>query len=569
MHPLLRLAPLFRPQWAAAAACVAGLCAATALGLVGPWLVATAIDTAMVPGVGGELRAIAAAYFAVVVVQMAATWLSRVGIEAVAQRAMLRLKQALFDHLVVHDQAFFDHHASGRLITRVEGDTQALQVLFTEVVLTIPADAVLVIGMFTLLLARSPPVALLVGAVVPPYALAFALFRWYSPPLFLAEREVRARLTGFLAEHLRAMPMLQRFDREAWVRDRADTLNAEVQHREVAEGIATVVFFNGVFLVRALGFALVLWGGAWLVLRGTVSVGVLVMGLGYLRQMFNPLMRLSNNLSTIERARASAIRIAELLDRAPTIVDPPNPVAWPGLRGALRLEAVSFAYDPAHPVLATVDLEVPAGSRVGIVGATGSGKSTIVSLLLRFRDPTHGRITVDGVDLRAMRVRDVRRRVGLVLQDVQLFGGTVLENLVPDGAPAERAAAERACAVLGIELSLDATVQPDGANLSRGERQLLTFARALAGDPEILVLDEATSAVDPATESRVQRALERLQAGRTTVIVAHRLATVRDCELIVVLDRGRIVERGSHHELLAGGGAYAGLVRMQQSGEAA
>jgi ABC-type multidrug transport system fused ATPase/permease subunit len=558
VHALLRLAPLFRPQRGLLIACVLGLCGATVLTLLGPWIVANAIDRGISGGDEALLLRFATAWLATVLAQMVVTYLSRIGIERVAQGAMLRLKEQLFDHLVGHDQAFHDQHTSGRLLTRVQGDTQALQVLFAEVVLSTPADVALVVGMFAMLLAKSPHLAAIVFVVAPPWALAFWLFRKYSPPLFIAERETRARLTGFLTEHVRAMPTLQRFDREAWVRKRAAELNDEVVDREVAQGFSTVVFFNGVFMIRSLGFALVLWGGSWLVSRELLTVGGVVMGLGYVRQMFNPLMRLSHNLSTIERARAAASRIGDILDSPRTIRDPERPVPWPGIRRAVRIEGVRFAYTEGTEILKGVDLEIPAGARVAVVGATGSGKSTLVNLLLRFRDPNEGRVTVDGVDLRELAVADLRGHVGLVLQDVHLFEGTVLENLGGDPEKA-RKALDR----LGIGLPLDAEIAPDGKNVSRGERQLLTFARALVNDPDLLVLDEATSAIDPATEARVQAALEALQAGRTTFIVAHRLATVVGCDRIYVMADGQVVEWGTHAELLARRGPYAALYQLQ------
>ena len=317
-------------------------------------------------------------------------------------------------------------------------------------------------------------------------------------------------------------------------------------------------YFNLVMLVRALGMVLLLWIGAGQVAAGIITIGALVMGLGYLRQMFNPLFRLSFQLTTIERARAAAIRIAEILDTPRTIHDPATPVAWPGLKDAVRLEAVDFHYAEGNPVLRGVSLEVPAGTHVGIVGATGAGKTTVLNLLLRFRDPTAGRVTIDGVDLRAMAVEEARGRIGLVLQDVHLFAGSVLDNLGGD-----REAAGRALRTLGLDVSLDKPLVDGGANLSRGERQLITFARALVRDPELLVLDEATSAVDPATEARVQGALDRLQAGRTTVTVAHRLTTVRGCDRIYVLGQGEVKEQGTHDQLIAARGLYAALYSLQ------
>ncbi len=537
---------------------VGGLLLATCTSLAGPWLLARAIDVDIANNdlVGLQWRA--ATYLAVIVGTLVTTYAARIGIEIVAQRAMLRLKGELFEHLVGHDLALHDENPSGKLITRVQGDTEALRMLFTEVILSIPADLTLFFGMFAVMWMSAPEIALPVFAVIPPYIIAFAIFRKIAPPYYIAMRQVKAVLTGFLTEHIRAMPTLRKMNRAGWARERAEDLNADVFKKDAIGGLIGTTYFNGVFMIRAVGMVFLLWYGSTQVAAGVLTVGALVMGLGYLRQMFNPLMRLSHHLNAIERARSAAIRIAEILDRKPTLTEPATPVPWPGVSEGLRLKAVDFHYIEGTPVLEDVDIEIPAGQRVGIVGATGAGKSTILNLLLRFRDPISGVVTVDGVDLRAMSLDEIRHKIGLVLQDVHLFPGTVLDNL---GGDAERS--QRALDFLGIEISLDRVLSEGGTGLSRGERQLLTFARALVNDPEVLVLDEATSAVDPATEARVQEALERIQAGRTTVIVAHRLATVRDCERIYVLAAGRVREVGTHDELLAKGGIYAALSQLQ------
>lgn len=558
-HPLLRLLPLFRPHLPLLLASTGGLIVATALNLVGPMLVARAIDVDIAAGDVGGLRRTAGLFVAVLLASLAGTWLSRVAIEIVAQRAMLDLKAQLFDHLVDHDLALHDRQTSGRLITRVQGDTEALRVLFTEVVLTLPADLCLLVGMIAVIVSAAPDLALPVLGVLPAWVVAFLIFRRVAPPLYLEARKVKSGLTGFLSEHLRAMPMLQAHDRAAWARERAHAQNAEVFRREVVVQLLGNSYFNSLFLIRTLGLVALLWWGSLGVAAGTLTVGALVMGLGFLRQLFNPLMRLSHNMTALERARSASVRVGELLDTPRTIADPPDPVPWPGLTEALRLHDVGFHYVDGAPVLEGVDLDVPAGSRVGIVGATGAGKSTVLNLLLRFRDPVVGRVTVDGVDLRELAVSDLRSRIGLVLQDVHLFPGTVLDNLGGD-----RDRAQRALRTLGLDVPLD-RVLTDGSDLSRGERQLLTFARAIVDDPELLVLDEATSAVDPATEARVQAALQRIQAGRTTVIVAHRLATVRDCDRIYVLGAGRVQESGTHAELLAADGVYAALHQLQEA----
>ncbi len=540
---------------------VLGLLCSTGLSLAGPWLVREAIDGAIAGADTRRLLEVAGLYLFIVLLNMAVHWGSRAAATRVAQGTLYRLKRKLFRHLTGHDLAFHDKHTSGRLITRVQGDPDTLHILFTEVLISAPGDLLLFVGMFGILLAYSPTVALVVASVLPPYLIAFAIFRKVSPPIFLAVREESARLTGFLTEHVRALPMLQQHDRGAWVRERSHERNEALYRKDVKAQIAPTVFFNTLFGIRGVGFAVVLWAGGLEVSNGAATVGVLVMALGYLRQMFNPLMRISHSLTTLERARAAAIRIAGILDSAPTVTSGPRP--WPGLREALVLEQVDFFYEPGTPVLQGVDLRIPMGSRVGVVGATGSGKSTLVNLLLRFRDPTSGRVTVDGMDLRELDLESLRSSIGLVLQDVHLFAGTVLDNLGGD----ERAA-QAALDTLSLDFDVHLVLEAEARNLSRGERQLLTFARALVRNPEILVLDEATSAVDPATEGRVQAALERLQTGRTSITVAHRLATVRGCDRIIVLHHGRVAESGTHQELLALGGLYAALHQLQH-GEAA
>jgi len=555
-HPLLRLAPLFRQSLGLLTVGVAGLIVGAALNLVGPWLIAQAIDVDLATGDRDGLIEKAGLFALILLTNLTVVYGSRLALEVSAQRAMLSLKRQLFDHLVDHDLAFHDRQSSGRLITRVQGDTEALRVLFTLVILAFPADLLLFLGMFGVLWWTHPTIAAICFGVMPPYVLLFLLFRRISPRRFLALRTVRAQLTGTLTEYLRAMVMLRQFGRHHWANARAKELDQEVLHLDIAANLQPVWYFNSVVAVRTLGIVALLWVGAGLVSDGVLTVGVLVMGLGYLRQMFHPLMRLSHQLTTIERARAAGTRIAEILDAPRSITD--GPKAWPGLRDGLRLEEVGFHYTEGTPVLRGVDLHVPAGQHIGIVGATGSGKSTVLNLLLRFRDPTSGRVTLDGVDLRELKISALRQKIGLVLQDVHLFAGTVLENL---GGDADKSA--RALAVVGVEIGLDQTLSDGGSNLSRGERQLLTFARALVNDPEVLVLDEATSAIDPATEARVQAALERVMAGRTVVTVAHRLVTVRDCDRIVVLGDGRVLEQGRHDELMHVDGAYAALHRLQ------
>ena len=544
------------------ALCQLGLVTASGLNLLGPLLFAHAIDKEIPESDKSGLIWTAVILLILLLGNLVLSYVSRIGSEMAAQGAMYRLKKKLFLHLLGHDLAFHDRQTSGRLITRVQGDTDSLRVLFTEVVLHLPADLFLFAGMITITAFKAPEVLWILLLVIPIYVVLFLIFRKISRPYFLAVRKVTSRLTGFLNEHIRAMPTLQLFGRTPWARTQADEILEEVYEKDVVAHVVPIVYYNALFFVRGVTVAGVLFFGALKVSAGALTVGGLVMALGYLRLMFNPLMRISFHQATIERARAAAVRIAEILDEEPQIVDRPDARTWAQIRDGVRFEEVRFSYGEEE-VLKGVDLFIPAGSNAAIVGATGSGKTTIVNLLLRFREPNEGRVLLDEVDLSELQLDGLRAHTGLVQQDVLLFPGTLLDNM-----GGNRDAAQRALDLLGLTWSLDRVLDDGGASLSRGERQLLTFARALVRDPELLVLDEATSAIDPSTEERIQKALHAIQEGRTTLSVAHRLETIRSCSPIFVMSNGQLVEQGSHEDLLLKNGVYANLWSLQAGAQA-
>ncbi len=541
------------------------LLTATGASLWCSWLVGRAVDVDVANGDAVGLTRTALLYTGLVVAAALLTWWARVSIERVAQTAMRRLKERLFAHVLGHDVALHDEEGSGRLLSRVTGDVEALRMVFSDVVLQAPGDILLFVGLFVVLGLAAPPLALVAAASLPFYLGLLVWYRRVSPGRFLASRAMAARLAGATMDHLRMLPVLRSFGRLEWARARARALNAEKFAVDYQAGLSGVYFFNALFAVRAGVLAAMVWVGAVLLGEGALTIGLLLVSLDYGRKMVEPFLRLQMHLTTVERAYAGAARVDALLARVPLIRSPVAPVPWPGLRDAIRFEAVVFAYVAGTPVLDGITLVVRAGTRVAVVGATGGGKTTLLQLLLRFRDPDAGRVTVDGVDVRELDLGELRRRVGLVSQSVQLLPGTVAENLgLGEGA------AGRLLVDVGLaeRLAPDTRVGEGGETLSRGETQLLCLARALAGDPEVLVLDEATASLDPQTEAAVSR-LVGARPGCTLITVAHRLSTVVAHDRIVVIQAGRIAEEGDHASLLARGGIYAGLWQRQQAERAA
>ena len=557
------LVAAFRPHVRALVRDELLLVVATALSLGSSAVMARAMDVYVPAGDRTALAAAAVGYAGTVLAAAGLTWKSRVGVEATAQAVMRGVKERLFAHLVAHDLALHDQQGAGRLLSRVQGDTEALRMLLSEVVLQAGPDVALFVGSLGILARTAPRLGAVVAAAVPLYAVIFFLFRRVSPPLFTASRELAARVSGLMAEVLRALPMLRSYERVDWMLDRAARLTEEKRAAEARAGMSTVWFFNSLFAVRALAYAVVLWVGAAGVADGSLTLGGLLLALDYLRKMFEPFLRLQFHVVTFEKARAGERRIRELLALTPRIRAPDSPSSWPGLGDGLRLEDVHLAYVPGVPVLAGLSLEFPARRHTALVGPTGGGKSTVLQLLFRFRDPDAGRITVGGLDVRALDPVVHRAHLGLVLQDVHVLPGTIAENLGVDPGDAASLLAR-----VGLHgLSPETRVGEGGRTLSRGEAQLLCFARAIAAEPEVVVLDEATSAMDPATEARIQAVLAAQPVTRITV--AHRLRTVRDADQICVIEAGACVERGTHDELLARRGRYAALWQAQLAAEGA
>ena len=408
--------------------------------------------------------------------------------------------------------------------------------------------------------------ALAIFTVIPLLIVATSIFRRKSSRSYRGVRETLGAVTATLAEDIAGMRVVQAFTRERVARENFRTVSEAYRRKNHETVVQNALYFPFIDLLSSAATAIVLGFGGYLVFNGHTTIGVLTAFLGYLTNFFDPVQQLSQLYSTFLSAVAALDKIMEVLVEEPQVTDAPGAIALAGVRGHVRFDRVRFRYATGPEVLHGIDLDVPPGTTVALVGHTGAGKSTIAKLIARFYDPTDGAISLDGVDLRRLRQESLRRQLGIVPQEGFLFAGTVAENIAygrPDATREEIVAAARAVGadefVTRLEDGYETQLGERGFRLSLGQRQLVAFARALLADPRILILDEATSSVDIGTEQRIERALRRLLHGRTSFIIAHRLSTIRSANVIVVLEHGRVVEQGGHDELLARGGRYSEL----------
>ena len=573
-----RLLGYLRPYWRSVALGLVVIVLTSLLQLVQPWLTKIAIDRYIahgdLAGVGRIALAFLAVLAAVFVLEFAQTWIS----QTIGQRIMFEMRMAIYGHLQRVDVAYYDRHAVGRLMTRVTSDVDALNDLFSAGVVAVFGDAFMLAGIIGVVLYMDWRLALVTFSVLP---LIFWVTQWFRRHVRETYREVRgwvARINAFLQENLTGMATVQLFRREARDFTAFDDIDRAHRDANVDSIFYYAVFYPAIELVSALAASLILWYGGGRVVSDALTLGSLVAFLQYSQRFFRPISDMSEKFNVLQAAMASSERIFKLLDTEVRIESPAG--SDPGLTptsarrattpGSIVFDDVSFAYNGTDYVLRNVSFEAKPGERVGIVGATGAGKSTLINLLLRFYDVTSGRILVDGVDIRSMDLQALRAKFSLVLQDVHLFSGTVASNIrlgntgISDDAVRDAAAAVHASAFIErLPNQYGQAVAERGATLSVGQKQLLSFARALAFDPEILILEEATSSVDTETELTIRDALKVLMAGRTTLAIAHRLSTIQDMDKILVLHRGELRESGTHQELLAGRGIYYKLYQLQ------
>ena len=570
------LLQLLRPYRLRAAAMLVALVLGTAASLAPPLLAKLAIDRGIEKHDTHTLAIVVLAFLVSALLVWATTYAQTYLVGWVGQRALADLRIRIFKHLQSQPIGFYESRPAGVLISRMTNDVEALESLVTDSVVTLFQSGLTLIGAIGVLVYLDAKLALLTFCIVPFVAGGSIWFRLVSAGAFRRTRETIGSITGYLQETLSGIRVVRSFGQEPVHEARFAELNEDNEAANMITVRLNAAYFPAVEMLSGIALALIVLYGGVQAINGHVTVGTIVAFVATLSFLFEPIQQLSQLYTTYQSGMAALEKIFQLLDTKPTLEDIPNAPALGPIRGEVRFEDVSFAYRPRSSspeedevlALEHVDLDIPAGQTVALVGATGAGKSTMAKLAARFYDPTRGRVLVDGHDLREISSHSLRSQMGIVPQEAFLFSGTVGENIAFGRPDAEDSQIRDAATAVGADEFIselprgyDTEVGERGAQLSAGQRQLIAFARALIADPRILVLDEATSNVDLHTEGRIEAAMRRLLAGRTSIVIAHRLSTIRQAGRIVVLEHGQIAEQGTHDELIAAEGRYYELYR--------
>ena len=547
----------------------------TALSLFGPYLMGVAIDDFISAGKLAGLPSLVLVMLAAYLAGSLAAWAQSIVMVHVAQETVRDVRGDLFAKLQTLSLRFLDGRSHGDLMSRMTNDVENVNTVLSENVTAVLSSLLSLVGIVVMMLILNIPLAIVSMTIIPLMVLLTRFLASHSRQGFRDQQAAMGDLNGMIEETISGARVVHAYGLEEAAIEKFERANQRLRVSAIYAQTYSGIMGPGSNLINNFGFLIVATAGGWMALRGLATVGVIAAFLSYAQQLRGPISQIATLFNTIQSALAGAERVFEIEDEQPEIEDVPDAASLDAVAGAVTFEEVDFAYEPGTPVLKHVSLTAQPGQTIAVVGPTGAGKTTIINLLSRFYDADAGRITVDGHDIRSVRKTDLRRALGVVLQDTFLFSESVLENIRygrPDATEAEViAAAEMANAdyfIRRLPRGYDTVLSERAENLSQGQRQLLAIARAILANPSILILDEATSSVDTRTEKQIQEAMLRLMKGRTSFVIAHRLSTIRDADMILVIRDGEIVERGKHAELLAQGGFYHHLYMSQFKGAA-
>lgn len=541
-----------------------------AMGPVRPYVTKVAIDDYILVGDHTGLMTLIGILFILLIMQGFLQYVMNYATQWIGQKAIFDLRMQVFEYLQRLSLRFFDKNPIGRLVTRTTNDVESLNDMFSAGVVTIFSDIFVIFWILVFMFFMSWELSLVTLTVLPFLFYATWVFRRKAREAYREVRRHLARLNAFLQEHISGTVILQIFNREKKARDQFKRINSEYRDAYMRSIFYHAVFYPVVELISAVAIGLIIWYGGGSVVQGTLTIGILVSFIQYTEMFFRPIRDLAEKYNIMQTAMASSERIFKLLDDKSLIPDPEKPVELDTVRGEIEYKNVWFAYNDDEYVLRDVSFHVKPGESVALVGATGAGKTSIINLMTRFYDIQEGEILVDGIDIRTVRKAELRKHIATVLQDVFVFSGDIKNNITLGDENITMDRVREVCAAVGADKFIERLpqgyneqVKERGATLSVGQKQLLSFARALAVDPKILILDEATSSVDTETEILIQQAIQRMLRGRTSIVIAHRLSTIQRADKIIVMHKGKIREIGKHHELLAQQGIYYRLYQLQ------